>query len=178
MVDVYDVRRRCAQAAALADAATQALPRPSQQYHQQVQQQRLHRSTSAPQQYYQHQAPSSRSLPQPSSSQQQQQGAQQPGQSPPQPQYTYQQHQQHRANLLRSNSVTNGSGAGNSSYVNGAFSTPLRADNTFLNMTNTTQSYPLHIKGVPYATTSRLQTLDICLPRPLSESPKDAVWVV
>ncbi|OJD38732.1 alpha beta-hydrolase [Diplodia corticola] len=195
MVDVYDVRRRCAQAAALADAATQALPRPQQQQQQQFQQQfqqqqRLHRSTSAPQQYQVHPSPLLQAQQQPA-----------PQRSPPQPQgqhqqYSYQQHQQHRANLLRSNSINNGSSASlnnlssspnthnnmatnpATAYVNGAFSTPLRADNTFLKMNNATQSYPLHIKGVPYATTSRLQTLDICLPRPLSESPKDAVWVV
>ncbi|KAL1633690.1 Kynurenine formamidase [Diplodia intermedia] len=186
MVDVYDVRRRCAQQAALADAAAQALPRPHQhhqQQQQQVQHQRLHRSTSAPQQYQLQpspllvQHPSARSPPQP---QQQPQPPQSQSQS--QQQYSYQQHQQHRANLLRSNSITsnnsNHSSSNNNTYVNGAFSTPLRADNTFLKMTNATQSYPLHIRGVPYATTSRLQTLDVCLPRPLSESPKDAVWVV
>ncbi|KAH7046804.1 hypothetical protein B0J12DRAFT_668528 [Macrophomina phaseolina] len=45
-------------------------------------------------------------------------------------------------------------------------------------MTNATSSYPLYIKGLPYGTASRLQTLDVCLPRPLSESPADAIWVV
>lgn len=39
-------------------------------------------------------------------------------------------------------------------------------------------TYPLHITDVPYSTESRLNTLDICLPRPLEESPKNAHWVV
>ncbi|KAK8156159.1 Alpha/Beta hydrolase protein [Phyllosticta citrichinensis] len=39
-------------------------------------------------------------------------------------------------------------------------------------------AYPLYINDIPYATHSRLNTLDIWLPRPLEESPKDAVWVV
>ncbi|KAL0261205.1 Kynurenine formamidase [Diplodia seriata] len=146
-----------------------------------VQHQRLHRSTSAPQQYQLQpspllvQHPSARSPPQPQQPQSQSQS-----QAQSQQQYSYQQHQQHRQNLLRSNSITsnNSNNSTTNTYVNGAFSTPLRADNTFLKMTNATQSYPLHIRGVPYATTSRLQTLDVCLPRPLSESPKDAVWVV
>ncbi|KAK7511411.1 Alpha/Beta hydrolase protein [Phyllosticta citriasiana] len=39
-------------------------------------------------------------------------------------------------------------------------------------------SYPLHITDIPYATHTRLNTLDIWLPRPLAESPKDAVWII
>ncbi|KAK7535818.1 Alpha/Beta hydrolase protein [Phyllosticta citribraziliensis] len=39
-------------------------------------------------------------------------------------------------------------------------------------------AYPLYINDIPYATHSRLNTLDIWLPRPLEESPEDAVWVV
>jgi len=40
-------------------------------------------------------------------------------------------------------------------------------------------TYPYYLNSIPYGLQHRLQTLDICLPRPLSESPpKDTVWVV
>jgi len=48
-----------------------------------------------------------------------------------------------------------------------------------LNMTEQAPLYPQHLTGVPYAIEHQLQTLDICLPRPLSKSePKETVWVV
>lgn len=127
MVDVYDVRRRCAQQAALADAAAQALQLPRHHHH--------------PNQQQQYGDP-----------------------------YNHQQRPRGYSNNSQRSQNT----------VNPApdSTTPLRADNTFLKMTNTTSSYPLYVKGLPYGTESRLQTLDVCLPRPLSESPADAVWVV
>ncbi|EOD46064.1 putative alpha beta hydrolase fold-3 protein [Neofusicoccum parvum UCRNP2] len=127
MVDVYDVRRRCAQATAIADAAAQAL-QPPPRHHTDLK--------------------------------------------------SYNHHPQHHGKGQRYPPATATAPSTTATAYSNNTATPLRADNTFLKMTNATSSYPLYIKNVPYATASRLQTLDICLPRPLSESPADAVWVV
>lgn len=128
MVDVYDVRRRCAQAASVAaDPPVSTMPRRPYSHARQYSSASTHgRQYSA-------------------------------------------------SNYSISSNYTTAPETQNSNINT---STPLRADNTFLKMTNATSSYPLYIKNVPYATASRLQTLDICLPRPLSESPSDAVWVM
>ncbi|KAF2145387.1 uncharacterized protein K452DRAFT_348969 [Aplosporella prunicola CBS 121167] len=43
---------------------------------------------------------------------------------------------------------------------------------------DTTTMYPLHIASVAYDAASRLNTLDICLPRPVEQSAPSAVWVI